>query len=144
MKRTQIRNSLLSIGVQVCWDQPGFPILRQHWSVAFVAGVAEQFVSVLCPSVCLQILPQWEKSNPANSNSNNYILAIPSSHKNTAFRPSHRKHSSSLPLHAFIHTHVFFFFQTAHFIKGSKSHLLLIVFSILVYFLCRWSFYLKL
>lgn len=104
MKRTQIRNSLLSTGVQVCWDQPGFPILRQHWSVAFVAEVAEQFVSALCPSACLQILQQWEKSNPANSNSNNYILAIPSSHKNTELRPSHWKHSPPpLCIHTDIH-----------------------------------------
>lgn len=103
MKRTQIRNSLLSTGVQVCWDQPGFPILRQHWSVAFVAEVAEQFVSALCPSACLQILQQWEKSNPANSNSNNYILVIPSSHKNTELRPSHWKNS---PTSLCIHTEI--------------------------------------
>lgn len=87
MRRTQIRNSLLSTGVQVCWDQPGFPILRQHWSVAFVAGVAEQFVSALCPSACLQILPQWEKSNPANSNSNNYTLVIPAVAKTVHWDP---------------------------------------------------------
>lgn len=105
MKRTQIRNSLLSTGVQVCWDQPGFPIPRQHWSVAFVAEVAEQFVSALCPSACLQILPQWEKSNPANSNSNNYILAVPSTHKNTALRPSHWKHfPSPLSPHTFMYS----------------------------------------
>lgn len=107
-KRTQIRNSLLSTGVQVCWDQPGFPIPRQHWSVAFVAGVAEQFVSVLCPSACLQILPQWEKSNPANSNSNNYILAVPRNHKNTAPRPNHWKHFPPLSPHTYMNSNSIF------------------------------------
>lgn len=128
MKRTQVRNSLLSTGVQVCWDQPGFPILRQHWSVAFVAEAAEQFVSALCPSACLQILQQWEKSNPANSNSNNYILAIPSSHKNTALTQSLEAFPSS-SMHTCRHINI----QTAHFIKGSKYCLLLILFCILVF-----------
>lgn len=42
------------------------------------------------------------------------------------------------------HMHTYIYIQTAHLIKGSKSHLLLILFCILD-FLCKWrSFYLEL